>query len=115
LSISAAQKIVGEALDAKRQRALIAEFFSGVRKGKVVLLEDEALTGAHAEVTSALPLTEKEQDIVKRDVLSKLGGGATVSFRVDENILGGLVIRVGDKVLDGSAAGMLESLRQSLD
>lgn len=115
LSIAAAQKVVGEALDAKRQRELIAEFFSGVRKGKVVLLEDETLAGLHADVTSALPLTEKEQDTVKRDVLKKLGGGATVNFRVDEKILGGLIIRVGDKVLDGSVAGVLEDLRQSLD
>jgi F-type H+-transporting ATPase subunit b len=115
LAIAAAQKVIGEALDKKRQRELIAEFFSGIRKGKIVLLEDETLAGAHAEVTSALPLTEKEKDIVKSDVLKKLGGGATVSFRVDENILGGLVIRVGDKVLDGSVAGTLEGLRQSLD
>ncbi|NIS80694.1 MAG: F0F1 ATP synthase subunit B [Anaerolineales bacterium] len=115
LSIAAAQKVVGEVLDTKRQRELIAEFFSGVRKGKVVLLEDETLAGAHAEVTSALPLTKKEQDIVKREVLSKLGGSATVSFRVDERILGGLVIRVGDKVLDGSVAGKFERLRQSLE
>lgn len=115
LAIAAAQKVVGEALDEKRQRALIDDFFSGVRDGKVVLLENEKLSGTNAEVTSALPLTEKEQKLVKNEVLSKLGGSATVSFRVETDILGGLVIRVGDKVLDGSVAGKLESLRQSLE
>ena len=115
LAIAAAQKVIGEALDEKRQRALINDFFSGVRDGKVVLLEDEKLTGTSAEVTSALPLTDKEQDLVKREVLSRLGGGATVSFRVETDILGGLVIRVGDKALDGSVAGKLESLRQTLE
>lgn len=114
LSIAAAQKLIGEAMDEKRQHALIEEFFSGVKAGKVVLLEEKSLTGGSAEVTSALPLTGKEQETVKQDVLSKLGGGATVSFRVDPNILGGLIIRVGDKVLDGSVAGKLEGLRQSL-
>ncbi len=115
LAIAAAQKVIGESLDEKRQRALIDDFFSGVRDDKVILLEDEKLTGTSAEVTSALPLTEKEQELVKREVLSKLGGSATVSFRVETDILGGLVIRVGDKLLDGSVAGKLESLRQSLE
>jgi F0F1-type ATP synthase delta subunit len=51
---------------------------------------------------------------VKSDILSKVGNQATVSFRIDPNILGGLVIRVGGKVLDASVAGQLESLRQSI-
>ncbi len=114
LAIAAAQKVIGESLDEKRQHALIEEFFSGVKKGKVVLLEGETVSGASAEVTSALPLTKKEQDAVKKDVVGKLGDSATISFRVDPKILGGLVIRIGDKVLDGSVAGKLEDLRQSL-
>jgi len=114
LAIAAAQKLVGEALDEKRQHALIDEFFSGVRAGKVVVLEGTGLSGSSAEVTSALPLSSKEMDAVKQDILSKVGEQATVSFRVDPNILGGLVIRVGGKVLDASVAGQLESLRQSI-
>jgi F-type H+-transporting ATPase subunit b len=114
LAIAAAQKLVGDALDEKRQHALIDEFFSGVRAGKVVVLEGTTLTGSSAEVTSALPLSEPEMVSVKKDILSKVGDQATVSFRVDPNILGGLVIRVGGKVLDASVAGQLESLRQSI-
>ena len=93
---------------------LIDEFFSGVKSGKVVVLESASLAGASAEVTSALPLTPGEQETVKRDVLSKIGSQATVTFRVDPSILGGLVVRVGDKVLDGSVSGQLESMRQNL-
>ncbi len=115
LAMAAAQKLVGEALDEQRQRALIAEFFSGVKEGKVVILDEaEGLTGQAAEVVSALPLTEEEQEAVKRDVLAKIGADAIVTFRVDPSILGGLVIRVGDKVIDGSVAGKFEELRQSL-
>lgn len=113
LSISATHKLVGEALDEKRQRALLDEFFSGVKSGKVVVLENAGFKGEAAEVTSALPLTDKEQDAVKKDVLAKAGAQA-VSFRVDPSILGGLVIKVGDKVLDGSVAGKIEGLSQSL-
>ncbi len=108
LAIAAANKLVGEALDEKKQHALINEFFSGVNAGKVVVLEGE-MKGDSALVTSALPLTSQEQDTVKKSVSAK-----EVTFKVDPSILGGLVIKVGDKVLDGSVAGKLEGLRQTL-
>ncbi|NOT05336.1 MAG: F0F1 ATP synthase subunit B [Anaerolineales bacterium] len=113
LSIAAANKLVGEALDEKKQHALIDEFFSGVKAGKVVVLEGADFKGESAEVTSALPLSSSEQESAKKDILSKVGAQA-VTFRVDPSILGGVVIKVGDKVLDGSVAGKLDGLRQSL-
>ncbi len=61
-----------------------------------------------------MPLSTEEQEAVKSDVLARLGAQVTVAFRVDPTILGGLIVRVGDKVLDGSVAGQLESMRQSL-
>jgi len=114
LAMAATQKLVGEALDEKRQHVLLNEFFSGVKAGKVVVLEGAEIQGSSAEITSALPLTDEEQATVKKDVLSKIGSQATIIFRVDPGILGGLVIRVGDKVLDNSVAGQLEELRQNL-
>lgn len=113
LAMAATQKLLGESLDEKRQHALIDEFFSGIKAGKVIVLEDTNLRGASTEVTSALPLTDGEKDSVREDISSKIGS-QTVTFRVDPNILGGLVVKVGDKVLDGSVSGQLETLRQSL-
>jgi F-type H+-transporting ATPase subunit b len=113
LAMAATHKLIGDALDEKRQRALIDEFFSGVKSGDVVVLEDTGLSGASAEIISALPLTEEEKEIVRQDITSKTGS-QTVTFRVDPSILGGLVVKVGDKVLDGSVSGQLESLQQSL-
>ena len=113
LAIAAAQKLVGEALDEKRQHVLIDEFFSGVKSGKVIVLDSAGLKGESAAVTSALPLNPSEQEVVKKDILSKVGAQA-VTFRVDPSILGGLVIKVGEKVLDGSVSGKLEGLRQNL-
>jgi F-type H+-transporting ATPase subunit b len=115
LSIAVAQKLIGENLDEKRQRVLIDDFFSGVKSGKVSVLEGAGkITASGAQVTSALPLTSEEEETVKKDVLNILGGKGDVEFKVDPNILGGLVVRVGDKVLDGSVAGQLNSLGQSL-
>jgi F-type H+-transporting ATPase subunit b len=115
LSIAAAQKLIVDSLDENRQRVLVNEFFSGVRNGTVVILEDASLNGGQAaEVTSALPLTASEQDTVRGEILERLGGAATVVFRVDPTILGGLVVRVGDRVVDGSLSGRLENLRLSM-
>jgi F-type H+-transporting ATPase subunit b len=108
LAIAAANKLVGETLDEKKQHALIDEFFSGVKAGRVVVLEGE-MKGDSAEVTSALLLTSDEQDAVRKSISAK-----DITFKVDPSILGGLVIKVGDKVLDGSVAGKLEGLRQTL-
>ncbi|MEK6221814.1 MAG: F0F1 ATP synthase subunit B [Chloroflexota bacterium] len=103
LAMSATQKLVGEALDEKKQRKLVDEFFSGIKGGKVEISEDSK---DDAVVTSALPLTDEEKETVKKS----LKGG--VDFKVDPSILGGLVVRVGDKVLDGSVSGKLETMRQ---
>lgn len=113
LSISATQKLVNEALDEKKQRSLIDEFFSGLKSGKITVLEGAKLEGADAVVTSALPLTSAEQESAKKDVMTNTKA-KEVSFKVDPSILGGLVIRVGDKVVDNSVSGKLEALRSNL-
>lgn len=112
LALAAAQQVIGGVLKKEDTyaRSLIEEFFSGVKAGKVAVLEGVSAGSAAAEVTSALPLTDSEQAAVKKD----LGGAKTVMFRVDPSILGGLIVRVGDRIVDGSARGKLEGLRQSI-
>ncbi len=103
ISIAAANKLVGESLDEKRQHALIADFFSKVPAG----VED--LTGDSAVVTSALPLSKQEQSSAE-----KLLKVESVNFKVDPTILGGLVVRVGDQVVDDSVASRMNALGESL-
>jgi F-type H+-transporting ATPase subunit b len=119
LSIAAANKLIGEALDEQRQRRLIDEFFSGIKAGRVVVLEEQELEQAKADeltalVTSALPLTEAEQKVVASGLAEQLGQVPAIEFKVDPAVLGGLIIRIGDKVIDGSVGGRLEALRGSL-
>jgi F-type H+-transporting ATPase subunit b len=119
LSIAAANKLIGEGLDEQRQRRLIDEFFSGIKAGRVVVLEEQEIEQAKAGaltalVTSALPLTEDEQKVVTSGLAEELGQVPAIEFKVDPAILGGLVLKVGDKVIDGSVGGRLEALRESL-
>jgi F-type H+-transporting ATPase subunit b len=114
LAIAAAQKVIGEALDEKRQQQLIEEFFSGIESGKVVVLQGEKLSGDAATVTSALPLSEVEQQNIRTDLRKQIGAGGAVEFQVDPSILGGLVVQVGGKIIDGSVAAKLTGLQQSL-
>ncbi|NCF66005.1 MAG: F0F1 ATP synthase subunit B [Chloroflexi bacterium] len=103
ISIAAANKLVGESLDEQRQHALITDFFSKVPA------DVERLSGEKAEVTSALPLTEQEQ----KNALKALRV-ESVDFKVDPKILGGLVVRVGDRVVDDSVASRMNALGESL-
>jgi F0F1-type ATP synthase delta subunit len=66
-------------------------------------------------VTSALPLTPAEQASVKADLSRQLGDIKEITFDVDPSILGGLVVRVGDKVIDGSVSSKVNAMRQQLN
>jgi F-type H+-transporting ATPase subunit b len=114
LAMAAAHKLIGESLTEERQRSLLKEFFSGIQGGKVVVLEGAEFSGEAAEITSALPLTDDEKLVMEKDLHKILGVAAPVNYKVDPAILGGVTIRVGDRVLDGSVAGQLQGLRTSL-
>jgi F-type H+-transporting ATPase subunit b len=115
LAIAAANQLIGTTLDEQRQTELVNEFFSGVKAGKVaVAAKADRLAGEKAVVTSALPLTEADQTTYRAFLQEQLGPGVAVEFRTDPAIMGGVVLRVGDIVVDDSVSGKLGSLRQSL-
>ena len=67
-----------------------------------------------AEVVSAVPLNDAQRDSVA-DMLARTSGKEIrLSSRVDPEILGGMVIRVGDRVMDGSARTRLQSMRREM-
>lgn len=67
-----------------------------------------------AAVTSAVELTPEERSGIENRLLDQFGMGLEFKFNVDPSILGGLVIRVGDKLLDNSIVSRMAALRQSL-
>lgn len=77
-------------------------------------LADEAEHIVHAQVTSAVPLTDEETALIARRLGEELGATVNVSTSVDPSIVGGLVIRVGDRMIDGSLRTRLRGLRREL-
>lgn len=116
LAVAAAERLIHESIlqDPIKQSAILNEFFSGVRDGKLQIVKGRELVGSYAEVISALPLTGEEKEIVRKDLLPSLEGEKAVVFRQDTSILGGLVIRVGDRVVDGSVRGQLKEMYEEL-
>lgn len=103
LAIAATRKLVGESLDEKSQRNIVASFFSQVPEAAKNM-------GGAVEVVSALPLTEAEQAQIKQQT-----GASDVSFVVNPEIMGGLVLRSGGRVIDGSVRAGLRDMAAQLN
>lgn len=67
-----------------------------------------------AEIVSAAELSAAEQDQLRQHLNAEHGEGLQFSFRVDPALLGGLRVRVGDRLIDTSIASRLTALRESL-
>ncbi len=77
-------------------------------------LADEQQGIAHAAVTTAVPLSEDEQKVVAEKLGEISGKQVVVETQVDERIIGGLVARIGDRLIDGSTKSKLLALRRQL-
>jgi len=65
-------------------------------------------------VTVARELTDAERADVQRRLAQATGKQIDLTTEIDPSILGGIVIRMGDRLIDASVAGRLERLRQDL-
>ncbi len=79
-----------------------------------VLLADEARGIVKAEVTTAVPLTPEEERRLAAKLCQTTGKTIEVSTIVDPDIIGGVTVKIGDTVIDGSIRGQLEALREKL-
>jgi F-type H+-transporting ATPase subunit delta len=66
------------------------------------------------QVVSAIPLTNDQEKEIGASLRLMTGKDIRLTTSVDPEILGGLVIRMGDRVLDGSTRTQLQSLRSTL-
>ncbi|MEJ2202545.1 MAG: ATP synthase F1 subunit delta [Gemmatimonadota bacterium] len=95
-------------IDKRRQRLLrdISRQFQ--------TLVDEHLGREHVEVTVARPIDEELRTVISRRLSGLLGRTAIPHVRVKPEILGGLIVRTGDTIYDGSLRRRLERIRRQL-
>ncbi len=77
-------------------------------------LDDRRQGLTHATVTSAAPLTQDETRALTQRLEQSTGNRIALDVQIDPSLLGGLVVRVGDRLIDGSVRGRLERLRNWL-
>lgn len=75
---------------------------------------DEVKGIAHADVTAAVKLSSDEEDKLARRLGDIIGSKVVVSTDVSPEIIGGLVIKVGDKLIDGSTKSQFAALKKSM-
>jgi F-type H+-transporting ATPase subunit delta len=110
------EKILGSHLDptlmkflkilCRRQRL---NFVRGIQRS-ITEFRDEELGRVRVIVTSALELSANEIDGIRNQLKAKLNREVSVVTKIDPAIIGGLVLRIGDTVFDGSVTGKFDQL-----
>ncbi|MBO4400519.1 MAG: ATP synthase F1 subunit delta [Selenomonadaceae bacterium] len=67
-----------------------------------------------ADVTYAFPLSKTQETQLTKKLAAVTGRKVKIRKHEDKSILGGLIVTIGDKRIDGSAAGRLRSLKSSM-
>ncbi|MBV9593476.1 MAG: F0F1 ATP synthase subunit delta [Actinobacteria bacterium] len=102
-------------------RALLAHAVGTDRKRGITfatrsLLEEAALRRRRslARVLSAVPLSDVQQTRLAATLTEMYGRAITILVAIEPEVVGGLVVQVGDEVIDGSVAAKLNSVRSAL-
>jgi F-type H+-transporting ATPase subunit delta len=90
-----------------------AGVMSQIRRAFAALV-DESEDRVDLEVVTARELTPPERELIDSQLRARLGRETRIQVRVDPSILGGLVIRQGDRVTDGSVRRRLAELSQAM-
>lgn len=77
-------------------------------------LKAEAEKTIEAEVVSAFEINKDQQKQIADKLKKRLGREVTLTCRVDNTLLGGVLIKAGDLVIDGSAIGQIHKLSVAL-
>ena len=86
-------------------RLVIAEFVVLVREYKNI---------AAAEVVTAVPLTDEQRKALEAALEKRTGKDIEIHATVDASVMGGVSVRIGDTILDGTVRSQIERLREQL-
>lgn len=125
LSRAEQQKAVG-ALAERAGLSLLSKNFLGLVARNRRLFAVEGMTAAYlarlakkrgevtAEVASAVPLADKQIGAIESALKKVVGSNVTLDVTVDPGLLGGLVVKVGSRMVDGSLRTKLQHLQLSM-
>ena len=65
-------------------------------------------------ITTAVEISDHEAEKIGQSLISQIGGNPIIQRKVDPSLIGGVVVRVGDTVYDGSVATQLKKLRERI-
>ena len=102
-------KFLLELAEKHREAALPA-----ILREYVELAKEDKRNLLMADVTTALPLTASQEQALAEKLAAMTGKTIKIRQHVDSEILGGIVVRVGDKLLDGSLSHQLSVLQADL-
>lgn len=77
-------------------------------------MRDEQLGRVRVTVTSAFALTDEQRNSIAAKLGSSLGKEVVLDERVDESLLGGILVRIGDQVFDGTVLGKMAAIRSAV-
>ncbi len=77
-------------------------------------IRDEQLGIARVSVRSALSLSDEDRAAVAKTLEERIGKRVRLTVSVDPSLIGGLVVKVGDTVYDGSVSHRLATLRERM-
>lgn len=77
-------------------------------------LRDEERHIVRAAVTTAVPLDEERVVAIRDAIARRTGGTVELEAHVDESLIGGMMLRIGDQLVDGSTRTRLRQMRQLL-
>lgn len=81
---------------------------------RLTAMADEAKGLHRALVRTASPLTDVQKRHIEGDLAHRFGGKILGHFEVAKDLIGGVWIQMGDKVLDASIKGRIETFRHTL-
>jgi F-type H+-transporting ATPase subunit delta len=124
LPMASRAELVGIALGSSVSRPALNLVLLLLRRGRIDLLprvatefarlDDLRLGVVHATATSAAPLAPEDVRAMTARLERLTGGRVELTTNVDPSLLGGVVVRLGDRLIDGSVRGRLERLRSQL-
>ena len=65
-------------------------------------------------ITTAVEISDQEAEKIGQSLIAQIGGNPIIQRKVDPSLIGGVVVRVGDTVYDGSVATQLKKLRERI-